>query len=209
MLNLLPIYQVSTFHMYYNNLTLRYIVHKGIRLHNFISNASKYFLCASGVFTGLKWGAHFNLWLYSSSSIPPPIMKLISMGLASSTWSSYQKAWWSFRAYCIHYQVPATLPVSLHHLLHYIEYLVNWRHLQASTISGYVSALKVLHYLNDFTHESIKPIFTNFHVHTAIRGADHSNKLHEKSANPRRVMSFECLKLLGILVSSNLWNVQH
>ena len=197
------------FHLYWNNLNLRYIVHNGIRLHTFIFNASKYFLRTSGVFTGLKWGAHFNLWLYAPSSIPPSIMKLISMGLASSTWSSYQTAWWAFRAYCIHDQVPATLPVSLHHLLNYIEYLANWRHLQASTISGYVSALKALHYLNGFPLESIKPIFTNFWVHTAIRGADHSNKLQEKSANPRRVMSFECLKLLGILVSSNISNAEH
>ena len=128
------------------------------------------------------------------------------MGLASSTWSSYQTAWWSFRAYCIHYQVPATLPVSQHIVLNYIEYLADWRHLQASTIRGYLSALKVLHYLNGFTPDSIKPMFTNFLVYTAIKGADHSNKMKEKSENPRRVMSFECLKLLGILLSSTMLN---
>ena len=129
------------------------------------------------------------------------------MGLASSTWSSYQTAWWSFRAYCIHNQVPATLPVSPHNLLNYIEYLAHWRHLQASTIRGYLSALKALHYLNDFTPEQLKPIFTNFLVYTAIKGADHSNKMEEKSENPRRVMSFECLKLLGILMSSTMFQL--
>ena len=149
-----------------------------------------------GIFSGLKWGASYNLWNYTTD-ISPTAMRLISMGYATSTWSSYQTAWYSFRAFCVFNNTKAPLPVSVNLLLDYIAYLGNWRKLQSSTIEGYVSALKLLHYLNGHSKADVELVFSNKLVLIALKGTEHICLLNPKPANPRRVMTFACLELLG------------
>ena len=148
------------------------------------------------MFYGLKWGAGFNLWDYATG-IPPSLMHLISMSYTTNTWSSYQTAWLSYRTFCIHTNTQATLPISTNNILYFINYLLTWKKLQANTISGYLTALKVLHFINGFTHTQVDHIFTNYFVSHALQGAKNICQLHPKPANPRRVMSFPALQLLG------------
>ena len=164
---------------------------------NFIS-FSQYLLSynLTGVFTGLKWGAKFNLWHYTSN-ISPSAMRLISMAYTTKTWSSYQTAWFSFRAFCIFTDTIAILPLSVDTLINYINFLATWRKLQANTIRGYVSALKILHYLNRHSVTDVDHIFSDHLVTLALRGVEHICLLNPKPANPRRVMTFSCLELLG------------
>ena len=148
------------------------------------------------MFYGLKWGAGFNLYNYTSF-ISPSIMHLISMSYATSTWSSYQTAWLCFCTFCIHSNTRAILPVPVNTILKYIDYLLKWKKLQHSTISGYLSALKVLHFLNGHPFKLVDSNFTNYLVEHALQGAKNSCKLNNKPANPRRVMSFPAMQLLG------------
>ena len=119
------------------------------------------------------------------------------MSYTTNTWSSYQTAWLSYRSFCIHTHTQAILPISVNDLLNYINYLLIWRKLQANTISGYLSALKVLHYLNGFNIIEVERNFNNFFIAHALQGAKNICKLHLKPSNPRRVMSFPALQLLG------------
>ena len=149
-----------------------------------------------GMFYALKWGAQFNLFQYTSS-IPPALMPLISMSFTTNTWSSYQTAWLSFRTFCIHTKNLAILPIPVITLVEYVIYLLLWKKLQASTIEGYLAALKTLHYLNGFTKEQTEHQFSHFLVANALIGAKNICKINPKPTNPRRVMSFPALQLLG------------
>ena len=82
-------------------------------------------------------------------------------------------------------------------LANYIDYLASWRKLQESTIKGYLSAIKVLHYLNGVSKFTCKGIFSNYIIKRCLEGVANCNKIDGKPSNPRRVMSFECLQLLG------------
>ena len=125
------------------------------------------------------------------------MLRLISMGYAASTWSSYQTAWWSYRTFYAHYNKPATLPIPVESLAEYINYLSMWRKLQIKTIRGYLSALKVLHFLNWYTKKEVKAVFSHFVVTTSLNGIEHINHMSEKDSNPRKVFSYPALKLLG------------
>ena len=137
-----------------------------------------------GVFTGLKWGPRFNLWHYTSN-ISPSTMRLVAMSYATTTWSSYQTAWLSFRAFCIFTDTHAILPVSVETLINYINFLASWRKLQVSTITGYVSALKLLHTLNGHSQTVIDDTFSNHLVKLSIKGVENICKLNPKPKNPR------------------------
>ena len=124
-------------------------------------------------------------------------MRLISMAYSTNSWSSYQTAWMSFRAFCIKSDTPAVLPVTIDTLIDYINYLANWRKLQISTIKGYVSALRLLHVLNRYPKSELDNIFLSDLVKISLRGVENICKINEKPSNPRRVMSFPCMQLLG------------
>ena len=124
-------------------------------------------------------------------------MPLISMSYATNTWSSHQTAFLSFRTFCITTNSSAQLPVHPITLTKYIKFLKTWRKLQASTIASYLSSIKVLHFLNGYPKRLVEDIFSHFLVTNALKGISNTCLLNPKPSNPRRVMTFPCLKLLG------------
>ena len=85
---------------------------------------------------------------------------------------------------CIHTNTQATLPISTNNILYFINYLLTWKKLQANTISGYLTALKVLHFINGFTHTQVDHIFTNYFVSHALQGAKNICQLLTKAYLP-------------------------
>ena len=124
-------------------------------------------------------------------------MRLIAMAYSTNTWSSYQTGWLSYRAFCIYTDTEAILPITVDNLIKYINYLATWRKLQANTIYGYISALKLLHELNRHSSTVIENVFSNKLVKLSLKGVEHICLLNQKPSNPRRVMSFSCLQLFG------------
>ena len=149
-----------------------------------------------GIFHNLKWGARFNLYQYTGN-LPYSTLYNVSMSYASSSWSSHQTAWLSFRAFCLHTNTVANLPVSPQNLAFYVDYLAKWRMLEISTIRGYLSSIKILHFLNGYSKFTCDNIFSHYLVKKSLEGLENIRRINPKPVNPRRVMSFECLQLLG------------
>jgi len=126
---------------------------------------------------------------------------LVSAAYAESTWKKIDCALNLFNNFCHKKGIVASFPICEETLSRFINWLVFERKVKPTSVTAYLSHLKLIHKLRKLNTESFK----SFICKAQIRGAENLQFYSkEKSAN-KKVMTLPLLRILGHAVSiSNL-----
>lgn len=125
---------------------------------------------APGIYKHSKFGANFDLTLYTNY-IPLHLIDVISMALATTTWSSYRTGWKTFFDYLARIGAILEIPFPPERLVGFITYCSRTKSLAPSTVQNYLTGLKNLQDLHNVQSDNfqqplvriVKKGFANIH----------------------------------------------
>ena len=127
---------------------------------------------------------------------------LIAAAYASSTWDKISCVLNLLDKFSIYHGTPVTWPLSQNFISDLIHWLVFVRHLAPSSITTYLSHIKLIHKLRglDFS------VCESFLCKTLMRGAKNLQFYSDTTHVTKKVMTLPLLKLIGHEIAKSSWS---
>ena len=114
--------------------------------------------------------------------IAHPHDKLVSAAYAEATWKKILSAFNTFRKFCIESDSNPSFPISEKTLGHFINWATFDKNLNPSTVSAYMSHIRLLHKLQGLSTEGCD----SFLCKVQIRGAQNLQFKKKVAVEPRK-----------------------
>jgi len=133
--------------------------------------------------------------------IAHPHDKLVTAAYAEGTWKKILSAFNTFRKFCIESDSNPSFPISEKTLGHFINWATFDKNLNPSTVSAYMSHIRLLHKLQGLSTEGCD----SFLCKVQIRGAQNLQFYKESISRTKKVMTLPLLRILGHELANNQW----
>jgi hypothetical protein len=131
------------------------------------------------------------------------LQELVNCALAKSTWSKYASGINAFGKFEEHFAKRFTWPLDSKTIRLFVIWCVQTRHIQQSTIKGYLAAIRFVHQIRGFSTKHLEgdPL-----TDIILRGANRLNAMKEGPSNTRRVVTFPMLLTIGHRIAGRDWD---
>jgi hypothetical protein len=130
-------------------------------------------------------------------------LELFSAAYADDTWNKICSALNTFEKFTRDCNVSISWPLSKEVISNFIHWCSLEKNLAASTITSYMSHLKLIHNLRGLDASNCE----DFVCRTQIRGAKNLQFYSEQNSNAKKVMTLPLLKILGHSIAISDWSV--
>jgi hypothetical protein len=128
---------------------------------------------------------------------------LVAAAYAESSWKKFSSALNLFEKFCIVKKVEPILPISENVLSMFINWAIMEYKMKPSTLTAYLSHLKLVHKLRKISDKS----FDSFLCKTQMKGAENLNFYSDNKPAIKKVMTLPLLRIMGHEISNSSWNV--
>jgi hypothetical protein len=133
--------------------------------------------------------------------IAHPHKNLVTAAYADATWKKIFSAYNSFLKFCVAKNFNSSFPIDEYTLGSFIDWATFENRVSPSTISAYISHLRLIHKLKGISTVGCD----SFLCKTQIRGAENLQFYKEKSCNMKKVMTLPLLRILGHELANSNW----
>jgi hypothetical protein len=127
---------------------------------------------------------------------------LVAAAYADSSWKKFSCALNLFEKFCKSSEIIPHFPINEEVLSSFINWAILVNRMKPSTLTAYLSHLKLIHKLRNLSDKS----FDSFICKTQMRGAENLNFYSGSQPVVKKVMSLPLLKILGHEIAISSWN---
>jgi len=128
---------------------------------------------------------------------------LVNASIAKSTWGKYQSAMKAFSCFEAAHCTSFNWPLTKETCRAFATWCHSARHLQPSSIKGYLAGLKFVHLLKGMNgdHLTGDPI-----IHLILKGSFNASLQNPLTSSTRRVVTFPLLLTIGHRIAASAWD---